>query len=519
MKKTAMVLFLVAVVLSAAWVGAASAFVLSVDITSLSAGVGGSETITVNDGTAPYTAVSNDESVATVVVAANVVTWTGVSEGTASITIDDSDGNSVIAAVTVSGAAPPGDTELSMVDGDPLSLSMSEKERRTVPVVDGSGFYNFTLSAEGVAEVEISGNSLTVIAESEGNVTVTVTDSAGNEGVVEIAVSSLVSISPGSLTVARGETGTLTVARGSGYYNVTSSDTGIAEASLSAGGTVTVTALEEGTAEITVTDSLGNTAESLVNVVEELRILSFITDSGTAVSTSVTTFEGKEETLTLRDGSGFYDVTTSDENVAKGYMGGDDLVVTAVTAGTAEITVTDSTGKTVVAVVTVKQVLVASVEELMLQAGTKGTFTVSNTNNLIKASTSNSSVARALWSEGVVTVTAFSPGSATITVSENDVSVDTVAVTVVNLFAPLLSVSVAGESATLSWPEVSGATGYRLSAVTSLDAPESLVTADLGNVDSVTYEFFSGFDRIAALQAYNDSGDSDYSNTVNILIP
>lgn len=523
LKRIGIVLLLTAVLLSPFRDGVALGFVLSVEITSLSATVGGSETITINDGTAPYSAASNNESVATVRVEGNVVTWTGVSEGTASITIGDSDSNSVIAAVTVAGTAPPEDVELSMTEGTALTLSISAGDGRSVPIIDGTGFYRVTASSEDVAVVRVEGNTLIITALGEGTTTITIEDSALNAATVELTVNNVVTVSPKTLTLAVGESANLIVTNGTGYYKVASSDTDVAQASFTTGGSVIVSGAAEGEAVVTVTDSSGGTATSTVTVVAEVGGFSFVVGSGTAVSTSATIFEGQEDTIGLRDGSGFYDVATSDEAVATGSIrvdtGGEMLVITALLAGEAILTVTDSRGEVVVVNVTVKPVLSASVEVLKVQTGTRASFTVDNTSNFINVVTSNRSVATALWSEGTVTVTGVSPGTALITVSENEVSVDSVEVTVVALFPPVMTVAVTDLDVTLSWTEVDGATGYRLSGVAALDRPDTLVTADLRNSTSATFKLFSGFDYIIALQAYNDEGESGYSNAENIIIP
>lgn len=142
-----------------------------------------------------------------------------------------------------------------------------------------------------------------------------------------------------------------------------------------------------------------------------------------------------------------------------------------------------------------------------------------NTSNFISVVSSNRSVATALWSEGTVTVTGVSAGTAVITVSENEVSTDTVEITVVDLFPPVLTVEITDENVALSWTEVEGAKGYRLSGVAALNRPETLFSLDLGNITIATFRLFSGFNYIVALQAYNDDGESVYSNAENIVIP
>jgi len=68
--------------------------------------VGGTGTATITGGKSPYSASSNNPSVATVSVNGNTVAVTGVAEGTVTITITDRNSNTVTLAVVVVGANP-----------------------------------------------------------------------------------------------------------------------------------------------------------------------------------------------------------------------------------------------------------------------------------------------------------------------------------------------------------------------------------------------------------------------------
>jgi len=75
---------------------------VSVVPASLNLPVGGTDTCTMSGGTSPYSASSNKTSVATGFVSGSTLTVTGVSAGSATITVGDSVGDSATVSVTVS---------------------------------------------------------------------------------------------------------------------------------------------------------------------------------------------------------------------------------------------------------------------------------------------------------------------------------------------------------------------------------------------------------------------------------
>ncbi len=78
---------------------------------------------------------------------------------------------------------------------------------------------------------------------------------------------------------------------------------------------------------------------------------------------------------------------------------------------------------------------------------------------------------------------------------------------------PTISLSVSGETISLNWSTVAGATGYRLSyAPYPYTGPQSIVSIDLGNVTSFSYELWKGASFYVTVQSYNAGGSSSYSN-------
>jgi len=91
--------------------------------------------------------------------------------------------------------------------------------------------------------------------------------------------------------------------------------------------------------------------------------------------------------------------------------------------------------------------------------------------------------------------------------------------------APELTATTSGLDLSLSWTAVTDATGYILSyaPTSSYSGPESFITNDVGGDTSFSAVLWEGAAFVAAVQAYNNQGVSDYSNieplTVDPEIP
>ena len=90
--------------------------------------------------------------------------------------------------------------------------------------------------------------------------------------------------------------------------------------------------------------------------------------------------------------------------------------------------------------------------------------------------------------------------------------------------APALSYEIDGLNITISWSEVSGATGYKLHYAPSPYAgPEDFNILDVAGQTSASYDLWDGAAYSVAVTAYNEQGDSHYSNiehfTTELLPP
>lgn len=84
---------------------------------------------------------------------------------------------------------------------------------------------------------------------------------------------------------------------------------------------------------------------------------------------------------------------------------------------------------------------------------------------------------------------------------------------------PVLSLTTNGIWVSLSWTEISGATGYTLSCapIPFTDAA-SIITADMGMQTSASGDLWAGAAYYAAVQSRDTTGLSQYSNLITIII-
>ena len=371
---------------------------------------------------------SDNEGVAIVDNNGNV---TAKAAGTATITATV-DGKSVSCKVTVNGqtTVPVASVELNQTT---LEL-IAGKEATLTATVKPDNATNRTVAwesnATNVATVDNSGK---VTAVSEG--TATITAKAGEQTATctvtvtkaDVAVES-VTLNPTTLTLEKGSTGTLTatVAPQNATNNTVTWSSSNPEVATVANGTVT--AVSAGTATITVTTADGNhKATCTVTVTPKTVPVSGIQVQGTATLYvgNITKLTAKVEPTNATNPA----VTWSSNNESVATVGTDGTV-TAVSAGTATITVTTADGnKTAECKVTVNApqtkpvtgvTLNKSAITLEVNGSEKLTATVepSDATNQNVTWESNATNVATVGQDG--TVTAVSAGTATITATAQD---------------------------------------------------------------------------------------------------
>ena len=153
------------------------------------------------------------------------------------------------------------------------------------------------------------------------------------------------SLSVNEVSLSKGNSVTIVITSGYGSYTVSSTDTNIADATLS-GSTVIITGKNGGTTVVKVIDTISGNVEE-VNV-KVLAPLSFSANSAELVI-------GETTTIDIISGNGNYEVTSSNANVVEVSLSGTTIVLEGKAQGNASVTVKDVvTGSTEDISVTVK---------------------------------------------------------------------------------------------------------------------------------------------------------------------
>lgn len=233
------------------------------------------------------------------------------------------------------------------------NLAVREGENISFDIKAGSGEYEVLSSNNAVIKPSLSQTKVVLTGVAEGEATVTVLDKKTNQrATVKIAVSKgLVDLAldVNELTLYLGENKVANISSGNGEYEVSISDSTIATATLSQT-TVVVGGVSSGTTTVKVKDKASNKEVTLnVIVTEKQKVM--LSESSIIVKafTTVEIEKAKEMGTTLDDtkkvsilsGSGSYQVTSSDDKIAKVDLSGNELIIKGISSGVATITVSN----------------------------------------------------------------------------------------------------------------------------------------------------------------------------------
>ena len=152
------------------------------------------------------------------------------------------------------------------------SVSVETGSSTTVNITRGNGDYTVTSSAPAIATANVSNALITINGVAAGTAVVTVTDKGRKEATINVTVTEppVVAVdlvlSEDALTVNLGGEGFVSIDSGNGGYEATSSDTGIATASIN-DNYVIIKGVAAGTATVKVTDKGGKEVSISVKVI------------------------------------------------------------------------------------------------------------------------------------------------------------------------------------------------------------------------------------------------------------
>lgn len=236
-----------------------------------------------------------------------------------------------------------------------LKLSKTKTEvavGKTDTVKIGNGTSPYTIVSGDVkitTATLFKTDSIVITGVKQGKAIVTVTDKNGYNGKIIVTVKATTSgltFDKTSLSIENGKEGTITIKSGSAPYTVVSKDASIATASIS-GSKITIKGVKAGSTTVTVTDKNKKTGTIVVTVKAASSSLEFD-------KTSVSINAGKEDAVTVKNGTAPYTATSKDTSIATVSVSGSKITIKGVKAGSTTVTVTDKNKLSSTLTVTIK---------------------------------------------------------------------------------------------------------------------------------------------------------------------
>ena len=338
---------------------------------------------------------------------------------------------------------------------------------RTLQFTAAGGTAPYSWSVDNPAVANINANGV-LTALSAGTVQVTATDAnndSGSSGNITVTTP-VISVSPSNQTIAQGQTIQLTASGGTAPYSWSVTDPSIA--AINANGLLV--GLTGGVTQVTASDANGISGSTQVTVAQ-------LTVSPNSATLAV------GQTLQFTATNGVVPYSWSVDNAAVASINATTGLLTATNLGTAQVAVTDNTGRTdSTGNITVVDTPVIAIANTVMGAGDSQTLSAAGGLAPYIWSSSNPSVA-GVNANGFVS--ALAPGVTSIAVTDSMGNSDSTAITVrIVTVEPQLQAMVIGDSVQFS---ASGGTlpySWSVSdaAVASIDANGMLTALTQGSV-------------------------------------
>ena len=138
-------------------------------------------TVTVSDGTSPYSVFTSDDKISTATVDNSTITITGVEKGTATITVTDKDKKTGKISVTV--------TDAKGLELDKTTLEVDVNEEDVVTITGGTAPYAALTKDATIATATVAENEITIKGLKAGSTIITATDKdKKNSGTISVTV-------------------------------------------------------------------------------------------------------------------------------------------------------------------------------------------------------------------------------------------------------------------------------------------------------------------------------------------
>lgn len=406
---------------------------------TLTIATGAAQTFTVGGGKPCYSTSSSNQNVAKATVSGGTFVISGLSAGSADITVFDAAGSSTRTTVTVASGAPVAAATPFFATA-PSAVTLTIGEVASYTLGGGIAPYLQSSSNAGVATASVNGSSLTINGKAAGTAEVTVLDSTGatlkvNVNVGTTTSTALYMTAPSTITSAPGAASSFTIGGGKAPYTVSSSNAGVAVASISGLSTLAISANASGTAQVVVFDSTGASVSTTLTVAAAAPATTALFVA--APSAITMTVAATPQSYAISGGTAPYSVSSSNTSVASASATATSLTISSKAAGTAQVLVFDATGQSVTVNVTVGSgassapLFTTAPDAVTLASGAPvSIYAISGGAAPYSASSSNSSVVSATVSNTSLLVTSVAAGSAKVVIRDAVGATVEIAVTV-----------------------------------------------------------------------------------------
>ncbi len=152
-------------------------------------------------------------------------------------------------------------SEASSLSVTPAALDLFVGGSNSFTISGGTPEYSVAAADTAIATCHHEGTTVTVSGSGVGTTMINVTDADNNSIQVSVSVSTALTANPTALNMSTGNQSTVAVSGGVAGYSVSSTDAGVAQATLSDATTITVLAVSPGAVSINITDSVGSTIQ------------------------------------------------------------------------------------------------------------------------------------------------------------------------------------------------------------------------------------------------------------------
>ena len=304
---------------------------------SLSILPGSSISYEISGGTPPYTSSSRNENLVKASVSNSTMSLTSSSGGSGSTVVEIGDKLGQKISVNVSVAAAS-----ALRTSAPAAVSVSPGATVSYTVAGGNPPYQAVAGSPDFVDVALSGSNIQLTGKTAGNTAIKIIDKDGAQVEFAVTVGSsipLVLTAPSIINLQKTASSTYRILGGERPYQGITSNASVA-AVVVTDDTFAVTAVENGKADIEITDKLGKkqTISVVVAVPDPAVPLSL------NAASPVTMFPSDSSSIAIIGGAAPYQAASSNAAVVTANIVNGALQLVAGQAGTAQVTVRDARG-------------------------------------------------------------------------------------------------------------------------------------------------------------------------------